>query len=169
MLTPQAQTNPADYLYTGSAPSAVFTLAPWTIAPPGFCTPTHSCAVLSGPVALDLCTIADGLSTGVFDASTGGYTFTSNDNMPVVVPGVYNFQITATVGSTVSTVNFDLTLVNPCPSDVTLTLEPPYFEDEQKNLGLPATMQPWDFADLVLSDAWVDCGALNVDFYLNDG
>ena len=30
-------------------------------------------------------------------------------------------------------------------------------------------MQPWDFANLVSSNAWVDCGAFNVDFYLNDG
>ena len=87
ILTPQPQTDPADYYYTGMTPAASFTLNQFVITPPHFCVSDHSCAVISGP-RLDLCDIADGLSTGIFTSLTGDYQFVSYDNMPVVVPGV---------------------------------------------------------------------------------
>ena len=102
ILIPEPQTDPPDYYYTGMSPSADFLLNPFIINPPNFCTADLSCAVSSGP-RTDLCDISDGLSMGMF-TPTGDYTFVSFDNMDVVVPGDYVFDITATVGVTVETV-----------------------------------------------------------------
>ena len=78
-LTPQSQTNPNTYYYTGDSPAAQFTLNPFEIEPEDFCTATvtYSCEVVSGP-RTDLCTIDEAgpdLVKGVFDPVTGGYTF----------------------------------------------------------------------------------------------
>lgn len=35
-------------------------------------------------------------------------------------------------------------------------------------LGAAASQQPWFEKDLVVSDAWVDCGTMMIDFYLDD-
>ena len=161
---------PADYLYTGNSPSASFTMNPFLVDPPGYCTILYSCQTIAGPVApaLDLCAINDGLSRGTFDAATGNFVFESFDNKEVVLPGTYTFQITATVGSTVETVDFDLVLVNPCIADVTLTEIASPFVDEVKDLGDPETLQTWDLTNMVSSDAVVDCGPIVIEFYLND-
>ena len=76
-LTPQSQTNPSTYYYTGDSPAAQFTLNPFEIEPEGFCTATYSCKVVSGP-RTDLCTIDETgpeIAKGVFDPVTGEYTF----------------------------------------------------------------------------------------------
>ena len=56
-----------------------------------------------------------------------------------VPPGDYEFEISAKVGSTVETIQFTLSLVNPCPlaSQVTLTLKPSTFIDVTQDLGAP--------------------------------
>ena len=159
---------PADYLYTGNSPSASFTMNPFLVDPPGYCTILYSCQTIAGPVALDLCAINDGLSLGTFDAATGNFVFESFDNKDVVLPGTYTFRITATVGSTVETIDFDLVLVNPCIADVTLTEIASPFIDEVEDLGAPETLQMWDLSTMVSSDAVVDCGPIVIDFYLND-
>lgn len=89
--------------------------------------------------------------------------------MPVVIPGVYTFDVIATVGSTSSTVTFTLTLVNPCENDVTLTLQPSPFGDQTFSLGDAETiLQSWTEATLVSSDAWVNCGPIDFEFFLTD-
>lgn len=89
--------------------------------------------------------------------------------MNVVLPGTYTFDITATVGSSSSTVTFTLTLIDPCFSDVTLTLLTSPFIDRTFDLGSPETsLQSWTEASLVSSDAWVDCGPIAFEFYLTD-
>ena len=89
--------------------------------------------------------------------------------MDVVLPGSYIFDIIATVGTSSSTVSFTLILVDPCPSDVTLTLLPSPFIDKAYDLGSPETsIQNWTETLLVSSDAWVDCGPLVFEFFLTD-
>ena len=69
-ITATAQTNPADYAYTGASPLASFSLNPFTIFP-SFCgVPTYSCLVIVGTP--DICSIT-GTTTATFNTSTGSY------------------------------------------------------------------------------------------------
>ena len=49
--------------------------------------------------------------------------------MADVPPGDYVFDVTATVGSTQSTVQFTLTIADPCLDQVSLTIPGPHFAD----------------------------------------
>ena len=57
---------------------ASFTMNPFLIDPVGFCTPTYTCAMLSG-ARTDLCSILDSLTLtkGTFEPATGGFDFES--------------------------------------------------------------------------------------------
>ena len=59
-------------------------------------------------------------------------------------------------------------LRDPCIDQVTLTIPGPHFTDQSYLLGASATQQPWFEKDLIVSDAWVDCGTMMIDFYLDD-
>ena len=74
VLTPAVlpQTDPDVYWYTDASPAATFTMAPFTVSPAGFCSATHSCAVISGS-RLDLCNLRTANSRGVFFTSSGNY------------------------------------------------------------------------------------------------
>ena len=73
---------------------------------------------------------------GTFEPATGGFVFESADRaMTIAPPGDYVFEITAIVGVTESTVQFTLTLVNPCFDQVALTIIGPHFEDKSYDLG----------------------------------
>jgi len=84
-ITPSAQTNPDDYLYTADSPQAAFSLNSLTIEP-AWCVPVYTCSVLSG--GPDICSAVGPSTSGVFNSATGGYTFESIDmvNYP---PGTY--------------------------------------------------------------------------------
>lgn len=84
-------------------------------------------------------------------------------------PGDYVFDIQGIVGTTVETVQFTLRLRDPCPDMVTLSIPGLHFTDQSYLLGAEESTQPWLVTDLVVSDAWVDCGTMMVDFYLADG
>ena len=88
--------------------------------------------------------------------------------MTDVLPGDYVFDITATVGSTVSTVQFTLKLVDPC-NQVTLTIPGVQFESISYDLGSAESNQKVDKIDLVSPTESVTCGNVEIDFYLNDG
>ena len=107
-------------------------MTPFTIDPVNFCTPVHTCT--NTGQRTDLCTISDTGSVGLFDSNSGDYQFESND-MSVVLPGDYVFEITATVGSTVSSIQFTLTLVDPCLDQVALTIPSFHFVDKSYDLG----------------------------------
>ena len=70
IVTPQAQANLPDYLYTGLAPVLKKTLTPFVVSPPDFCVPTFSCAIISGP-QFDLCSLNNGLTQSQFNSATG--------------------------------------------------------------------------------------------------
>ena len=61
-----------------------FTLNPYVVDPP-ICSFTYSCTVIAGS-RLDLCSIADGTTHGVFDPISGNYEFYSID-MANYLPG----------------------------------------------------------------------------------
>ena len=69
-----------------------------------------------------MCDISEGDTRGSFDETTGDYSFKSFNLVDFPV-GVYNFQITIAYGSDpeaptkTGTATFDLTLVNPCPTE----------------------------------------------------
>ena len=127
------QINPADYAYTGASPLSSFSLNPFTISP-SFCVATYSCVVIAG--FPDICSIS-GATTATFNTGTGSYQLSTTD-MATYVPGVYKFKITATVGSTTSSITFDLKLVDPCPT-ATITLKTSSFVDEFNVLGAVET------------------------------
>ena len=160
-ITPNAQTNPAGYAYTGASPPADFTLTPFTIVPM-FCIETFSCTTVAGTP--DICSIG-GVST--FDSATGAFQFATTD-MATYVAGVYTLQITSTIGTVSNTVTFDLNLLDPC-STATITLSTSPFIDETENLGAFESTQSWDLTPLHTIDTQVDCGSYELEFYLNDG
>ena len=88
-----------------------FTMTPFQVEPP-ICTFTYSCAMTAGD-RLDLCSIVDGDTQGVFDPINGNYEFFSID-MANYIPGQYTFEITGTVGDKSASSTFVMTLVNPC-------------------------------------------------------
>lgn len=59
-------------------------------------------------------------------------------------------------------------MVDPCPT-ATISLNPSPFVDETDDLGAAETTQPWNLATMQTIDTLVDCGAYNLEFYLNDG
>ena len=71
------------------------------ITPENLCTLVYTCS--NTGLRTDLCTINENGAVGVFDPDSGDYQFESS-LMTDVLPGDYVFDITATVGSTVSTV-----------------------------------------------------------------
>ena len=77
-VTPQLQTIDTlpTYYYTGDTPSAQFTMVAFAIDP-DFCTPVHSCDMISG-ARLDLCSIAESETSGTFNAASGDYELVSN-------------------------------------------------------------------------------------------
>ena len=92
-LTVGAQSNPPDYLYTGTSPSASFSLSPTFVSAPEVnCVniATYTCSN-TGP-RIDMCT------EGTFDANTGDYTFSSTDTA-LYPQGTYTFTITAVLGN----------------------------------------------------------------------
>jgi len=114
-LTPAAQTNPADYLYTGT--DVTFTLTPFTVDP-SICDVVYTCI----SIPMDLCSIGNTHAT--FDSVTGGWVFNTVD-LPAYPAGTYSFTITGTVGLKSTTSTFQLSLVDPCPSAL-LTYQSPH-------------------------------------------
>ena len=84
------------------------------------------------------------------------------------IPGTYKFKITATVGSKSNFITFDLKLVDPC-STATITLSASPFVDETKILGAAETTQTWNLSSMYAINTMVNCGALELEFYLKDG
>ena len=83
--------------------------------------------MVSGPSsAFDLCSISNGLTNGLFDSVTGNWEFESFDQMKVILPGTYTLEIKGKVGSTIESVQFSITLVNPCAEFVTITERLPF-------------------------------------------
>ena len=154
-----------DFFYTGNSPAAVFTMNPFIVDPP-ICTVTYSCSVISGP-RFDLCAIIDGATKGVFNTITGDYAFESTD-MANYLPGVYQFEITGTVGAKSDKIVVDIRLVDPCPTTV-INLEPSPFVDETYVLRDPTSTQSWDPSNLFTDDSDVDCGSISLDFLNADG
>ena len=106
-FTVGAQTNPPDYLYTGSSPSMIFNLSPVFVSDPPNCEQhaLYTC-VNTGP-RTDMC------SQGTFDPTTGSYTFSTTDQ--VAYPyGVYSFDITGSMFGATGIASFDVELVDPC-------------------------------------------------------
>lgn len=123
---------------------------------------------------MDLCTIdqtVPSVTKTVFDPATGDFTFETDDvTMADVTPGDYVFDITATVGTTVSTVQFTLTIADPCIDQITLSIPGVHFVDTSYLLGATETMQAWDkMIDLVNTDEWVNCGNILIEFFYDDG
>ena len=97
-----------------------FIMSPPAIIP-SFCgPPVFICAMTAG-ARTDLCDITDDDTFGVFDASTGNYSFRTF-NLFDYPEGVYTFEITAAIGpdpilpTKTVVISFNMTLVNPCPT-----------------------------------------------------
>ena len=65
-----------------------FTLRSFVVDPPD-CPFVYSCAMTAGD-RLDLCSVSDGETQGVFDSITGNFEFFSDD-MENFKPGSYTF------------------------------------------------------------------------------
>ena len=83
-------------------------------------------------------------------------------------PGDYTFEITGTVGLSSASINFVLTLVDPCPTTVLMINQPIPFTDQTYNLRDNQIDQIWDINNLITKEALVDCGPLTVEFFNND-
>ena len=103
------QTNPADYMYSGTAN---FVMNPFT-ASPAECSVTYSCEMTSGPASYDLCNYTGGTTTTSFDAASGDFSFTSKDFATFGIQTL-TFEITGTSGTTTASTSFSLNLIDPC-------------------------------------------------------
>ena len=123
-MTAPAQTNPVNYLYTGANPGLIAELVPFTVEP-STCEQyiEYSCQVTQGS-RLDLCSISDGDTAGVFDAATGRWQFTTVD-VDNYLPGTYTIEVSGTVGQRTEVTTFEIVLEHPCPTtELTLQLSP---------------------------------------------
>ena len=138
---------------------------PFLVSPP-ICSFTYSCTVTKGS-RLDLCSISDGSTHGVFDPITGNYEFYSID-MANYLPGQYTFEIKGIVGTKSSSSTFVMTLVDPCPTTTLTIKQPDPFTDKTYILRAPQINQFWDINKLITKATAVDCGALTVEFFNDD-
>lgn len=130
----------ADYIYTGDSPKAVFTMNPFVSDPP-VCTVTYSCSMLVSSPRTDLCSIIDGSTIGAFDPLTGDYSFQSTD-LASYPKGLYQFEITGTVGTKSDKIIVNINLNDPCATAV-ITLEPSPLKDVTHVLRDSAKSQSW--------------------------
>ena len=130
----------ADYIYTGDSPKAIFTMTPFVPDPP-VCIVTYSCTMLSSSPRTDLCSIIDGSTIGAFDPLTGDYSFHSTDlaNYP---KGLYQFEITGTVGTKSNKIIVDINMNDPC-AFAAITLEPSPLTNVTHVLRDPAQSKSW--------------------------
>jgi hypothetical protein len=92
---------------------------------------TYSCQYLGGPYNgnLNLCEFSKSYAGnlhafGSFDVTTGAYRFSTNDKN-TFKQGVYRFRVTTTVGATVSTMDFTMTLHEVCePYELVIQYQP---------------------------------------------
>ena len=152
----------ADYIYTGGSPKVIFTMNPFVPDPP-VCTVTYSCSMVASSPRTDLCQLIDGSTIGAFNTLTGDYSFQSTDlaNYP---KGLYQFEITGTVGTKSDKIVVDLNLSDPC-STAAIILEPSPLQDVTHVLRDPAQSQSWLFSALFKIDTQVDCGLISVEFF----
>ena len=87
-FTAGAQTNPPNYAYTGTSPSASFSLNPVFVSDPPGCEQfaTYTC-LHTNLVINDMCALGALIT---FDSATGDYEFIGTD-LFVYLPGTYSF------------------------------------------------------------------------------
>jgi len=152
----------APYIYTANTPALGFSMNPFVVDPV-ICPVTYSCQVLAGAPRLDICSIVDGATKGTFDSMTGDFAFESIDmaNFP---PGIYQLEITGTVGTKTDKIVVDIELKDPCPT-AAISLLPSPISDDTYVLRDPAQSQNWLYNQIFTIDTLVDCGPVSVDFY----
>ena len=158
--TPQMIVAP--YIYTANAPALAFTMNPFVVDPV-ICPVTYTCQVLAGSPRLDICSIIEGATKGTFDSITGNFVFESIDmaNFP---PGIYQLEITGTVGTKTDKIVVDIELKDPCPN-AAISLLPSPISDDTYVLRDLAQPQTWLYNQIFTIDTLVDCGPVSVDFY----
>ena len=119
--------------------------------------------MLPASPATDLCSV-----TGVFDPSTGDFTFETTD-MVAYPPGDYIFEITGTSATKSDVATWTLTLVDPCPDTVLTFPSPNPLSDSEYILREPQLDIAWNQADLYSFTSDVDCGPQTVTFLNADG
>lgn len=83
---------------------------------------------MAGSPRLDICSIVDGATKGTFDSITGNFVFESID-MANFSSGIYQLEITGTVGTKSDKIIVDIELKDPCPDAAILLLPSPILDD----------------------------------------
>lgn len=150
---------------------AVFTFPAITVDPSACSSETtFTCQYVNGPaLSVDLCAnvnLVNGAYTTTtnFDATTGGFTMTTND-IDQFPPGNYLFTVTVTIGNQSVDVSFFITLTNPCGT-ATLSEGTNPFANGPFTFVLedatPTTIA-YNRNLLVSSSSAVNCGDLYID------
>lgn len=89
---------------------------------------------------------------------------------PGIAPDTYVFTIEATSGLKKTQTTFSLKVVDPCPSVASLSIKTAIFPAfATRYLRDAVTSYPWDVATLADTlGVSVDCGAYDVNFFMND-
>ena len=156
----------APYNYTGATNRIEFTPEPFSVEP-SICNVHYSCEVVSQLDSVDLCSIDLEETTSSFDSGTGTFTFESTDIFQFP-PDIYTIKITGTVGSKSDFIEFEINLVDPCPTAL-LTLAPSPISNLEYVLRSDYVGQIWTIDGIVSeTNVLVDCGSISVDFYNDD-
>ena len=147
-------------MYTGASPAFEESFASFSVYP-SICQITYECA-MSDQSSKDLCNVSGAKTTTTFDQTTADY-YLSSINMQYYPPGPYEFTITGRVGSQTAEFTWTLTLVDPCPSSISLK-QPMPFEDVEHALREPKKDNFWSLDDLIQFDTQVNCGETFVTF-----
>lgn len=143
---------------------------PQVVSEPSYCAKdaSYSCKYKSGPYSgdLDLCNFESGDSSGVFDADTGAFTFTTSDEATFPM-GEYVFETLLMVGEETIIEEFSMFLHN---CDIpTLTVE------RQPESGLEYTLREsalqifeYDITTVVSSSLDENCGSPMIVFMTKD-
>jgi hypothetical protein len=153
----------------------------WTAPPvtvlPVVCTDliVYTCTYLYGPYTgpLDLCNLIydnNGLiSDIVFDVTTGVWVFDTQDGS-IFVPGTYTFQITVTIGYTVTTTQFTLTVISHCEPPTLTIVDLPPTGDVYYILGeAPHLVWEYDLNTVVHSTVNDHCGGPVLNWQTTSG
>ena len=78
--------------------------------------------------------------------------------------GLYELEISGTVGSLTDSFTLEIELVDPCPTAQITLSESPLF-DTDFVIGDLVHETEWSYQDLFTIDTQVDCGDISVDFF----
>jgi hypothetical protein len=151
-----------DFDFDITGPS-IWNPPPCVVEPP-ICYPEiiYTCIYVRGPYTgpYDLCNFTSYTNVNInisFDISTGVFVFDTDDT-GTFPPGVYVFQITITIGVTIQTQEFSLTIIGHCDTPVLTIVHQPLPQNWYHIGDGPVVIFSYSLTTIVTTTVATPCG-----------